>query len=333
MRWTMPDGIPFAGNEAVKAQLSARLSGGRFPHAVLVEGPTGSGRRTLCRLIAAAALCHDHGEKPCGVCPACRKVFGGSHPDVTVVGGDDARTISVDTVRQLREEAFVLPNEGARRVFLLCDVQTMTPQGQNALLKMLEEPPAHVLFLLTCERRSGLLETVLSRVFPVSLGGVSTEEAVTVLQRLLPDKGDEELRRAASLWGGVIGQAAMGLQEGSYSEILALLPRLAAAIIAPTELELLKATAPLEKNKDAVAAVLSGLQLILRDALALRVGHTAFMSTHPDSAKALSRTLTQQQLLALLQVVEDLQIARLYNINHTLFLTTLCSRLRRAAGR
>lgn len=334
MRWTLPDGTPFAGNDTAKAQLAARLSGGAFPHAILVEGPKGSGRRTLCRLLAAAAVCRGEGDKPCGTCPACRKVFGGTHPDVTVLGGDgEARSFHLDVVRRLREDAFVLPNEAGRRVFILCDVQNMTEQAQNALLKILEEPPAHVLFLLTCEQRSQLLETVLSRVFPVALGGVSAGEAVAVLRTCLPDKSVEELTRAAALWGGVIGQALQGLQEGSYKDILELLPRLTAGIIAPDELTLLRATAPLEKNKEAVTAVLSGLQLIFRDALAARFGGTALLGTDPDGARALSRTLTQQQLLALLRVVEDLQTARLYNMNHTLFLTTLCARLRRAAGR
>jgi hypothetical protein len=218
-------------------------------------------------------------------------------------------------------------------VFILCDIQNMTEQAQNALLKILEEPPAHVLFLLTCQQRSQLLETVLSRVFPVTLGGVSTSEAVAVLQRHLPDKPKEELTRAAVLWGGVIGQALQGLREGSYREILAWLPPLAKGVVASSELALLKATAPLEKNKNAVSAVLSGLHLIFRDALCARFGNTSCLGTDPETSRMLAQTLTQGQLLSLLNVVEELQTARLYNINHTLFLTTLCSRLRRAAGR
>ena len=334
MNWTTPDGFRFVGNEAAKAQLSARLKDGTFPHAILLEGPVGSGRRLLARLIAAAAVCRESAERPCGHCPACHKVFAGIHPDVTQLGGEgESRSFHLNAVRSLREDAYILPNEAPRRVFILCDIQNMTEQAQNALLKILEEPPAHVLFVLTCEQRSQLLETVLSRVFPVTLSGVSAEDAVAVLRQHLPDKSADELTRAAALWGGVIGQALRGLQDGSYQEILALLPRLATGIVAPGELTLLKATAPLEKNKEAVGAVLSGLQLILRDALLSRFGQTAFLGTDGESAQVLARTLTQKQLLAELSVIEELQRARLFNMNHTLFLTTLCARLRRAAGR
>lgn len=333
MRFCYPSGDTFVGNDAAKRTLSARFAGAQLPHAILLEGPRGSGKRMLSKLLAAAALCEQE-DAPCGVCPACRKVFGDCHPDVTVVGGsEEARSFHLDTVRTLRESAYILPNEGKKRVFVLCNVHAMTEQAQNALLKLLEEPPAHVLFLLTCEQRSALLETVLSRVYPVTVGGVSVSEAVAVLQRRLPDKSAEELTRAATLWGGVIGQALQGLQDGSYQETLSLLPRLAQGVVAVNELELLKATAPLEKNKDAVAAVLSGLKLLFRDGLCAAVGGDGYLGTSPETAAELAAALTQQQLLALVQTVEELQVARQFNINHTLFLTLLCSRLRKAAGR
>ncbi|MBQ6829865.1 MAG: hypothetical protein IJO59_01925 [Clostridia bacterium] len=333
MRWTLPNGTEFAGNTAAKAAVDARLKGEAFPHAILIEGPVGSGRRTVAKLIAAAALCGER-EVPCGVCNHCRRVMEGIHPDVTEVGGTgEARSFHVDEIRRIREEAYILPNEGRRRVFILRDAGQMTEQAQNALLKLLEEPPSHVVLILTCEQRFQLLDTVLSRVFPVTLTGVDTEAAVAVLAPRFPDKTADELHRVAALWGGVIGQAEESLRGGTYAEIVEIVSAVANGIVAPAELELLKATAKLEKRKEAVGAVMSGLQLILRDALAARSGAAIRLSTDPNAAETLSRQLAGRQLLELLAVIEDLQLSRRFNMNHTLFITALCARLRRAAGR
>ncbi len=333
MRWTLPNGETLVGNNAAKAAVDARLSGGAFPHAILIEGPVGSGRRTMARLIAAAALCGEK-EVPCGTCSHCRRVLAGIHPDVTEVGGNgEARSFHVDEIRRVREEAYILPNEGRRRVFVLCDAGQMTEQAQNALLKLLEEPPSHVVLILTCEQRFQLLDTVLSRVFPVTLAGVDVDAAVAVLAARFPDKPTDEVRRVAALWGGVIGQAEESLRGGTYGEIVDIVSAVANGIAASAELELLKATAKLEKRKEAVTPVLSGLQLVLRDALAARSGAATRLSTDPNAAELLARQLTGRQLLDMLGVIEDLQLSRHFNMNHTLFITALCARLRRAAGR
>ena len=152
-------------------------------------------------------------------------------------GGEGAaRSFHIDTVRALREDAYILPNEAPRRVFLLAEAQNMTEQAQNALLKILEEPPASALFLLTCENRGQLLETIRSRVVTLSLSGVAEEESVTILGALLPDTSPEDRRRAAVLSGGVVGQASAGLSDGVYQRVQELVPELAAAVAAPAEL-------------------------------------------------------------------------------------------------
>ena len=326
--------LTFAGNTEAKQRLSACIDGGRLPHALLFEGPAGSGRRTLARLTAMAAVCTGEGDKPCGVCPGCRKAAAGSHPDILEAGGDGAaRSFHIETVRALREDAYVLPNEAPRRVFLLAEVQNMTEQAQNALLKILEEPPASALFLLTCENRGQLLETIRSRVVTVSLSGIAEEEAAALLEVLRPDISPEDRHRAALLSGGVIGQALRGLSDGVYQRVQELVPELAAAVADPSELALLRLTGRLEKDRDALPGVLAGLALVFRDALVLRSGGDGCLSIAPEAAAKLSRAFSRERLLRLLETARDLENARRRNANHTLLLTLLCARLRQAAGR
>ena len=320
----------FAGNASIKKRLAADIDAGHYPHALLIEGPLGSGRRTLARLVARAALCRheDAAARPCGTCAACLKT---TPPDLTELGGDGA-ILSVDAIRRLREDAFLLPNESAYRVMILAEAQTMTPQAQNALLKILEEPPAHLLFILTCDARTSLLETIRSRCVCLTLAPTTWEEAEPVLTARLPKESPDELRRAHSLFGGCIGQVIDGIGDGTFRQVLDLTPRFATAIVAPTEGELLELTASLEKEKQLTAGVLSGLSLILRDALACQYGGTTTLSTAPEAAAQMASRLTARRIVALMEQVEYLQFALSRNMNNTLFLTRLCACLRKAAG-
>lgn len=140
---------------------------GRFPHTLLIEGAPGSGKRTLAYEAAAMLLCRSSGgseEIPCGACPSCRKMEKRLHPDLTVVGPEPKKqTIGVDAVRAVRENAWIAPHEADRRVFLIPEAQNLTAAAQNALLKLIEEPPKAAYFLFTVPSRSALLETVCSR--------------------------------------------------------------------------------------------------------------------------------------------------------------------------
>lgn len=326
----------FAGNEEVKKRLSAYIDGGRLPHALMFEGPEGSGRRTLAKITAMAAVCTSKEEKPCGHCTACMKALGGNHPDIMQAGGDGtARSFHIDSIREIRDKAYILPNEAEYRVIILAGAQGLTEQAQNALLKIIEEPPPHILFILTCENRAQLLETIQSRTVCITLGSVSEEEAVQTVMQRMPEAKEADVRQTTAIFGGNIGQAIRGLSDGSFQQILDLAPAFARAVVTPDELEMMRLSGKLEKDKKTADGMLGALARLFHEALLLRfrAEGTADSSVSPETARQLARSLTKEQLSSLVKTVKELQIARLQNINYTLFLTLLCSRLRAAAGR
>ena len=156
---------------------------GRMPHACLIAAPDMSAAMAEAKRLAAAAVCETAGKKPCGLCRHCRKAEAGIHPDITVVArltddkGKKKKQISVEQIRALSADACLLPNEAARKVYIIEDAESMNPSAQNAALKLLEEPPLGAMFLLCTENAMQLLPTVRSRCAEYSLGGRAGEKA------------------------------------------------------------------------------------------------------------------------------------------------------------
>ena len=200
------------GNEALKARLSAAFDSGRVAHSYLLCGPDGSGKHTLARSMAAAMQCTGRGELPCGVCTACRKVLSGQHPDVITVNDPEHKLIAVDVIRRMRADMFVRPNEGARKIYILD--QDMGEPSQNALLKILEEPPDYGVFLILTANAEKLLATIRSRC-ALKLSPLTPEEALPALRKQFPERPDEELRAALPAGGRLSRTGRRAADRGS----------------------------------------------------------------------------------------------------------------------
>ncbi len=155
--------------------IRAAIKNGRAVHAAVI---TGADRETcFARALAEAkALVCREENAPCGVCDQCVKAEHGSHPDIkTVQAEQDKKEITVDQIRAVRREAFVVPNEAERKVFVIRAAGMMNLYAQNAFLKVLEEPPSRVVFLLAEEEPGLLLPTVRSRCWMISAEGPEQE--------------------------------------------------------------------------------------------------------------------------------------------------------------
>ena len=202
------------GNERLKENLQHSISRGRISHFYLISGPEGSGKRTLAKLLGAAILCRGQ-QKPCGTCPACRKVLGSGHPDFITVDDPEKKTVSVELIRDARSDIYIRPNEADHKIYLFPRAQDMGIPGQNALLKVLEEPPSYGVFILLTDNPQKLLPTVRSRCTELSLTALPDLLAKKQLRQDFPDASEEDIQAAISRSGGYLGQAKQLLEEGT----------------------------------------------------------------------------------------------------------------------
>ncbi|MBP5661802.1 MAG: DNA polymerase III subunit delta, partial [Clostridia bacterium] len=137
------------------------IRAGRGSHAYLLTGQADIGKRSFALACACALLCRQE-NAPCMVCPSCRKVMAGNHPDVHILT-PDKNLFRVDQVREMLASLYESPYEGGAKAYVLCGFHKANEQAQNALLKSLEEPPRAVTFFLLAENPYALLPTVRSR--------------------------------------------------------------------------------------------------------------------------------------------------------------------------
>lgn len=147
--------------DRISEEISAAASRGALHHALLLTGEGDLG--ATARYAAAAYQCTASGERPCLHCENCRKVMADIHPDVRFVRDEEHRFLSVDLLRDVRSDAYIIPNEGQRKVYVFEDCSRLDGRAQNILLKVVEEGPPYAAFLFLAESASALLPTLRSR--------------------------------------------------------------------------------------------------------------------------------------------------------------------------
>lgn len=316
-----------AGNEQLLSEFRQMRRQNHLPHALLLHGERGCGKKLIAKWFSMLVLCEDGEHAPCGRCKSCRLVAEDAHPDVMTAEHSGKRMgFSVETVRMIRREAAVLPNNGDMRVFLFPDSDGMSVQAQNALLKSVEEPPAHSCFVFTAESVGALLPTLLSRmtaktVFPVTPG----ECAEALLRRSFQDG---EIRTAVAKFGGNIGKCIAYLTDESVRRAADDAAALSTALAQRNEYELLRLLTAAASDKEQLTRTLELLDCQLRDAAVMTLeGSFPRLGCDRAAAEALSAGLTPRRALRMHGAIREAFADLDGNVSAGLTATALCAAL------
>lgn len=292
-------------NAELRHSLEAMISERKLAHAMIIEGDDAELCGRVARLCARGFLCTC--ETPLdGSCRSCRLIeaYGGHADVITVEGGGKTGAVTVDRVRELIGSASLVPADGQGQVYLLENCDNMLAPAQNAFLKLFEEPPVGVMFIMTCRSSQKLLETVRSRAYLLRVRG----------EKAAPNEADVELFAFAERF-------AVALASESDKEAMLLTGRFC------------RAPAKNPDTRKELARLFVMLERIFREALVIGAGAGGIIPESCEAAKALSRTLPPERVGAMLGTLPELAAANRSNAPISLMTSAICVRLRRAAGR
>lgn len=313
------------GNDASLQLIRRMVQNDRLPHACLIHGEKGLGKKQLARYFAMAALCTGE-HAPCGSCPSCYKAAHEVHPDIQwVEHSGKLRGFSVDTVRSVCRDAIVAPNDGVRKVYIFADCDNMDVRAQNTLLKLTEEPPAHVLLLFTATHRNVFLETMLSRMMPLAVCPCNPQDCIQALCEAGCDETDAQ--RAQAACGGNIGRCLEWLGSEDMQAMTRYIGELTSAVAERRQYDILRILAAYEKDRQTAITFVKLLDLQLRDALTMKYTAETAVGCDRQSAQALSGKLTVKRSVQIHEALQEAYEALQANVSPRLVLAALGGQL------
>ncbi len=321
------------GNKDAIALFEKELEQSKMPHAYIFEGKEGSGKETFVRSLLAD-MANDRRNS--------KLILEGSAPDIITVEIEEGKkTLGVDSVRLIRESAFIKPNDLDFKAYIIPEGDAMTSQAQNALLKLLEEPPKNVYFFILCENSSSLLATVRSRAPVMRMQLFSPQELTDYFMskegsgNLLAGLSSDEREHILCLSGGCIGNVInlCGSEkkegDGMSPDVLEILEFL--ALKKKTDFFLKFNSLPAKRQE--LTEFLNVFCFAVRDCiLSKQRGEKELLFGYFDKTAALSKKLTMSQLLACYSEAKNAENELQMNLNVSSVKTVLSQKLWKIVG-
>jgi DNA polymerase-3 subunit delta' len=278
-------------------------------HAYLFCGPSGVGKKTCAAAFARALLCRQPAEgDACGECRSCRQVEAGNHPDLIKVEPDGG-SIKIDQAREIQRRMTLAPFQGGRQICVIDRAESMTDEAANCFLKILEEPPAGVVFILICVQPYALPATVLSRCQQVLFQLLPISQVALIMARL-PGVKQEEADLTALLSGGSVGQAIDLLSGGNLTERRKQLAETINAIGSAPFGEACRIAGSLSGGREETIAWIEGLMLWYRDLLIWKESENEELIINRDFLTVIKEQASQREVPLLINRLGKIEEAR-----------------------
>jgi DNA polymerase-3 subunit gamma/tau len=345
------------GQEHISRTLRNALAAGKLVHAYLFTGPRGTGKTTMARILARALNCvNGPTSEPCGVCDQCVSIIEGRSMDIIEI--DAASHRGIDDIRELREGVKYGPTQGQYKLYILDECHMLTPEANNALLKTLEEPPAHAYFALLTTEAHKIIPTILSRCQRFDFRPVSVKETVGMLRRIAEAEGlavqDEALIAIAhAAEGGMRDAESIFEQVVAFSEGEVTL-EIANQVLGVTDAETLMQIADLVARQDLAAVfplvdrlvaegknlarLVEDLTSFFRDLLRLTLsgtGGSAWLALGPqgeERMRQVAQSIGGPRLLAAVHSLAELSLKLKDSAQHALLLELALTELSNPAA-